>query len=365
MGDRILRKRLKVKLFNFLLFIFSLSLVTSHSTAQINSLDHKSIDKVLPQILDSAAIPGFSFAIINNSKTEFYKTYGVKSLESNERVNDHTIFEAASLTKPLLAYCVLKLVEQGKIDLDMPLYKYLEYEPVAHDERYKAITARMVLSHSSGFPNWRSDRNGDTLNIRFQPGLKFGYSGEGFVYLQKVVEHILDQDLNTLASRYVFDPLKMTRSTLIFNNDENYAIGHGRDLEPKRKFQPNTPNAAYSLHTTAGDYAKFLNELINPHFLGKNMTNQMSNIQKFMKEEDTSLAWGLGVGLNIISDDTLIWHWGDNGIFKSFFIVSIKSGLGFAYFSNSMNGLSVINSLIKLVYANEEIMENWNAYDQY
>lgn len=348
------------------LSIFSvLILGTSYCIGQTSSIDIKNVDESIVQILEGTGIPGFSIAVIYNGKTEFYKTYGVKHIESDDRVNDQTIFEAASLTKPVIAYCAMKMAAQKLLDLDKPLYKYLEYQPASHDVRYKTISARMVLSHTSGFPNWRSDRNTDTLNIRFQPGSKFGYSGEGYVYLQKVMEQILGTDLNTIANNYVFEPLKMTRSSLVFKNYENYAIGHDTELKPKKKFKPSTSNAASSLHTTADDYAKFLNELFEPHFINNVWLNQMISIQSSVRDDDDTLAWGLGVGLNIINDDSYIWHWGDNGIFRAFFISSVNTGLGFVYFANSENGLSVVSRLIELVCSDEEIMSTWNKYEQF
>ncbi len=347
------------------LFIIILILIASKSLAQTIEIDDKNLNQVISDLLDSADIPGLSFAILKGNRIAYYQSFGVKSTESKNTIDKNTIFEAASLTKPVVAYCALKLVEQKKLEIDRPLFKYLKYEPAAHDNRYKAITARMVLSHTTGFPNWRSNRKGDTLNIKFQPGLKFSYSGEGFVYLQKVIEKIMDSDLNSIASSFVFVPLKMNRSSLVFNNDDNYALGHDLEKVPKQKFKPNSPNAAYSLHTTAEDYAKFLKELTKPKHIKKKLTKQMFRLQLNTDKSDPKMGWGLGVGLNFVNKDTYVWHWGDNKIFKSFFIFVAKTGDGFVYFSNSENGLSVVKQFIKLVLGNEEIMSTWNKYEQF
>ena len=347
-------------------FLFcALTLVASCSLAQSHHIDSNEMDENMVRLMELAGIPGLSIAVINQGETEFYGTYGVKRAETHEPVDSQTLFEAASLTKPIVAYCALKLAEQNLLDPDRPLHTYLAYKDAAHDDRYKAITARMVLSHTSGFPNWRPERKADKLNLKFTPGSKFGYSGEGYVYLQKVMEHILGLDLNTIANTYVFEPLKMTRSSLIFNNDENYAIGHDPKLGARDKFKPGTPNAAYSLHTTAGDYAKFLNELFKPLFLDSTWRDQMISAQSFMREKDTTLAWGLGVGLNLVNDNTYLWHWGDNGVFRAFFITSANSGHGFVYFANSENGLGILDRLIELVFGEPEIMSTWKKYEQF
>ena len=338
--------------------------VSPVAVSQTRGLDLQSLDQGISRALAEAGIPGCSVAVTDAGETIFLKTYGVRHIDSMAPIDHNTVFEAASLTKPVVAYCAMKLVEQKDLDLDRPLYTYLEYPDASHDDRYKSITPRLVLSHMSGFPNWRSESNGDTLNLSFDPGSEFGYSGEGFVYLQKVMEKVTGTDLNAIASRFVFQPLEMGRSSLVFADDENYAVGHDTIPSPKKKSQPAAPNAAYSLHTTAGDYAKFMNELVEPHFISRTLRDQMLSTQSFMDEKGTGLAWGLGVGLNRVGDKRYVWHWGDNGTFRAFFIVSAESGLGFVYFANSQNGLRIVNRMIHLVFSNPEIMRPWNMYDQ-
>ncbi|MEL6257411.1 MAG: serine hydrolase domain-containing protein [Bacteroidota bacterium] len=342
-----------------------LQCIPFHTSAQESNLDYATIDRRISQVLDSTGIPGFSIVILNAGQADFIKSYGYRSMESKEAVNQQTRFEAASLTKPILAYCVLKLMEQEKIELDKPLYQYLEYADLAHTNRYKLITARMVLSHTSGLPNWRKDRKSPKLKLLRKPGSKFGYSGEGFVYLQKVVEHILNSDLNSIARKFIFSPLKMENSSLVFEENGNYALGHNKSHTPRKKSKPNKANAAYSLHTTAEDYGKFIHELIDPAFIDKTLIKQAFATQSLMKKEDPSLGWGLGMGINQTEIDQYIWHWGDNGVFKAFFIFSPQQQRGFVYFSNSQNGLSIVKRIISWVFAEESIMENWVYYNQF
>lgn len=335
------------------------------SSAQEQTLDYATIDKRIGQVLDSTGIPGFSIAILNAGQADFIKSYGYLSNETKEAVNQQSRFEAASLTKPILAYCVLKLMEQGKIELDKPLYQYLEYADLAHDNRHKLITARRVLSHMTGLPNWRKDRKSPKLKFLRKPGNKFGYSGEGFVYLQKVVEHILESDLNSIAKEFLFTPLQMENSSLVFEETGNYAVGHNKEHKARKKSKPNKANAAYSLHTTAEDYAKFLHELLDPKYVDPSLIEQAFGTQSLMKKEDPSLGWGLGMGINQTGEDQYIWHWGDNGVFKAFFILSPKQQRGFVYFSNSQVGLSIVKRIIRWVYADNAVMENWEYYTQF
>lgn len=148
------------------------------------------LEQMVPHLMTEADIPGLSIALIRDSKMIWSHGFGVTNSETKALVNANTVFEAASLTKPVFAYAVLKLVDSGKLDLDTPLVKYLpgKYD-VGDDPRLEQITARHVLSHTTGFPNWRP-RGSQTIKIHFVPGHHFSYSGEGFVYLSRVVEHI-------------------------------------------------------------------------------------------------------------------------------------------------------------------------------
>ena len=140
-----------------------------------------------------------SVAVIKDSKVVYHRGLGVRNTLTQDPVTDDTVFEAASMTKPVCAYIVLRLVDRGVLMLDTPLYTYLPYEDIAYDDRYKLITARMILTHRSGFPNWRNGK----LDIKFTPGTEFSYSGEGFVYLGKVIEKLTGKKLVQLCQEEV------------------------------------------------------------------------------------------------------------------------------------------------------------------
>src|SRR5215216_5575115 len=166
----------------------------------------------IPGLMKEGEVPGLSIALIKDSNIIWSRGFGFKNAETKEPVDDSTLFEAASLSKPVFAYAVLKMVEKGQLDLDAPLSGYLPGY-IENDERAKLITARRVLSHTTGFPNWRP--MGKPLVIHFTPGEKFSYSGEGFVYLQKVVERVAGEALNDFLRKSVFEPLGMNNSTFV------------------------------------------------------------------------------------------------------------------------------------------------------
>ena len=130
------------------------------------------LDRFVRAYLDYFRIPGISVAVIKDSQVVYHRGFGVKNAATREPVRDDTVFEAASMTKPVFAYTVLRLVDRGVLDLDTPLYTYFPYDDIADDDRYKLITARMVLTHRTGFPNWRTREARHQVHPR-HPGLVF------------------------------------------------------------------------------------------------------------------------------------------------------------------------------------------------
>ena len=171
-------------------------------------------------------MPGLAIALLRGGNVVWHRGFGVKNTNTKEPVDDTTVFEAASLSKPVFAYAVLKLVDSGKFDLDKPLKQYLPGNfDGGEDPRISNITARHVLSHTTGFPNWRS---GKILRAHFRPGERFSYSGEGFVYLSKVIEHVTGEGFDDFMKRMVFQPLGMTSSSYVWqaNYDKLQSFRH-------------------------------------------------------------------------------------------------------------------------------------------
>ncbi len=169
----------------------------------------------LPRLMELAYVPGLSLALVERGRTVWARGFGVRSAETKEPVEAETIFPAASLSKPVFAYAVLRLRDEGLIDLDRPLVNYLPEAYALEDARSKLITARHVLSHSTGFQNWRFAKD-DKLQMAFSPGERFQYSGEGYFYLQRVVEQITGQGIVKYMTERVLAPLGMTSSSYVW-----------------------------------------------------------------------------------------------------------------------------------------------------
>lgn len=349
----------------WLLFLIPYLLVAQNSNV-VTYHAEKNLDQLIPGLMKKAIIPGLSIAIFEKDQVVYHNALGLSSVDTQEPVNDETIFSAASLSKPVFAYAVHQLVEEGRFDLDKPLYQYFPYEDAAHDERYQKITARMVLSHSSGFPNWRRGQ----LNLLFDPGQKFQYSGEGFVYLMKVIEKLSGQPINDFMTERVFQPLGMNRSSYIWKTsfEDNYAIPHNESGQTRLKPKNEKGNTAYSLETTALDYSKFMLAMLNNKGLKSTTINQMLRPQTEVEGKSNavgSVCWGLGFGLQLTEAGPAFWHWGDNGTFKCFVIAFEKPKTGLVYFTNSSNGLSIAEPLLKAGIGGSYPAISWIDYPSY
>ena len=357
-------------------FLFVLLVKLTTATAQSGQPDPSpaTIDRFVTQLMDSAHVPGLSIAIIRNNKLQYSQGYGLTKSDSTQRVTVETVFDAASLSKPVFAYAVLQMADEGMMDLDKPLHEYLPYPDIASDERYKKITARLVLSHRTGFPNWRKNRQSKQLSMLFTPGERFSYSGEGFVYLQKVVEKITGKPLNSFMIERVFKPLQMTRSSFVWNPafDANFALPHDKSGQPEAKGKPDFPNVAYSLQTTADDYARFILAILTANSLKAATADQMlsgqARLPKKLFGEDTlspNLRWGLGFGLENTPTGDYFWHWGDNGSYKCYVTADRKRGNAVVYFTNSANGLSFNEELTRRFVGGEHPAPAFLGYASY
>ena len=318
------------------------------SNAKSTNAAIEALEKDIPNLMKLSDVPGISAALVRDGKIVWSKGFGFANAETKEPVTNETIFEAASLSKVVFAYGVLKLVDEGKIDLDVPLNKYLgnNYD-VGDDARLNLITARRVLSHTGGFPNWRSDENGK-LPINFTPGEKFSYSGEGFVYLSKVVEKITAMPLEDFMQKTVLIPLGMTNSSFQWQDRFKTNGAYRHDLIGNKLFrnQGKNVNAAASLRTTAEDYAKFVAALLNGKGLKKKTLSEMFAPQINVSEKSPQVFWGLGVGLETTDEGKSFWHWGDQGDTKAYFTAFLPRKDAIIYFANSPNGLSITKEIL-------------------
>ena len=319
--------------------------------------------------MKQAEIPGLSAALVLDGRVAWSASFGARDEEAGTPVERDTVFEAASLSKPVFAYLVMKLTESGVLDLDRPLHEYLPYGRLEGDRRYRSITARMVLSHSAGLPNW----GGTPLEILFEPGSGFGYSGEGYVYLQRVVEELTGRSLAELARSEVFVPFGMTRSSYVLDPRFEGEVATGYDAIGRAGDTAGDPsaNAAASLLTTATDYASFVAAIVDRRGLEPGTWTTMTapatraEVSWAPEAANRRMSWALGWGVQAEDPDPLLWHWGDNGDFESFVSASTAERTGVVYFTNSTHGLAIAEAVAEIVFGRRHWGPSWAGYERF
>jgi CubicO group peptidase (beta-lactamase class C family) len=328
------------------------------------------LTREIPRLMTEAGIPGLSIAVIRRGEIFWSGYFGVRSRGTSDCVDENTMFEAASITKTVTAYAAMRLMEQGRLDLDKPLHLYFpgkEYPFLAADPRYKKITARLVLTHTTGLPNWGS-------TLLWEPGTRYGYSGQGFEYLGLAIEAISGLPLQEFTDREIFKPLGMTRASYVWNEVYAATGASGHDhLGKNNGLRKNTEaSGGATLLTTARDYAIFLCALLNDRGLKKETIAAMISPQVRATKRGPGetppydhISWGWGWGVQPGVDGYGFWHWGDNYDLVSYTTAYKQLKEGLVYFANSENGLSIAKALTALVFEDPQYSLGWLGYETY
>ncbi len=300
------------------------------------------LDALIPELMAKGGVPGLAAAVIRGGAVVWVRGFGVASAGRGTPVTADTVFPAASLGQPIFAYAVLRLAQRGGFDLDRALPAYAPNYDVNGDQRIWRITARRVLCHTTGFPNWR---RGSELTIDFDPGERFSYSEEGYAYLQKAVETVTGLPLDEFVQREVFGPLGMTASSYVWRAayETTAAVGHDYLQQPVPMQAPAKANAGSSLYTTVSDYARFLAEMLHPTLLDPGTVAKMLRPEV---EVSKGLAWALGWGIERAGARSFFWHWGDDVASRGFAIGCRETGDGVVVLTDSENGLSLAEPIV-------------------
>jgi CubicO group peptidase (beta-lactamase class C family) len=386
------------------LFAISVAFLALAATAEnvaVKRLDGSTItptqiDATVTRVMRAAEVPGAAIALFNDGKVAYLKTYGVRDKDNNLPLTPDSVMTAASLSKAVFAYMVVQLVQEGSLDLDKPVYEYLSkplpeypnYVDLAGDPRHKKITARMLLDHSSGFPNWRWVNDDRRLNINFEPGARFAYSGEGIDLLQFVAETITNTPLEELMQKRVFQPLGMTRTSMVWQSrfDSDYANGYdeyGRSLGPEKR---KTANAAGSMLTTPADFARFMKAVLQEKApAGKGLLSHKTRklmlspqIQIYSKHEFPTLlsettdenktirlSYGLAWGLYWTPYGKAFFKEGHDEGWRNYTVCFDEKKLGILIMTNSSNGEGIYKELVETLLKNPFTPIEWEGFTPY
>lgn len=348
------------------------------------------IDATITRLMKAAEVPGLGIAVLNDGNIVYLRTYGVRDKARNLPLTVDSAMYAASLSKSAFAYMVMQLVEKGSLDLDKPVYQYLpkplpeypNYKDLADDPRYKQITARMLLSHTSGFANWRQLEEDRKLRIHFAPGVRYAYSGEGIVLLQLVVETITKKPLEELMQQLVFQPLSMTRTSMVWQErfEADFANEHdeyGRSLGADKRTKA---DAAGSMQTTIADFGRFMQAVLNGKGLNKLSREEMLGPQiqinskhEFPTLDDEStdenkalrLSYGLGWGLYWTPYGKAFFKEGHSDGEMNYTVCFDTQKTGIVIMTNSANGEGIYKELLESSLKNTFTPLAWEGFTPY
>ena len=322
------------------------------------SFDHKDFEKPInkkllfkdknetERWLKQKSIPALGIGYVENGKIKQVSVYGI--LEKGKKAPKNTIWNVASLTKPVIALITLKLIDAKKLSLDEPLYQYFVDPDVKNDPRAKKLTARIILSHQTGFANWRWNHDGKKLKFEFEPGTKYQYSGEGYDYLRKVLELKFKKSIQQLANELIFKSQKMYNTNFIWNDkyESRFAKWHTAKGKVYPTLKHTSANGADDLLTTIEDYSKFITYIINGAGLSKKLQNEMSKDQiRVNNFKHFGLGWWIDENINANKDFAMVHGGDDIGVHTIAFIIP-KTKQGLIIFTNSDNGTGAFQEIL-------------------
>ena len=309
----------------FLALGLAMLAIGTNSSAKVPAVPE--IEGLAREAMRDTGARGLAIAVIDNGKVASVQAFGERNA-GGEPLTSDTVMYGASLTKAVFAYTVMQLVEEGRVDLDRPIAKYLpkplpeygnldaygHWGDLAADERWKKITPRSLLTHSSGFRNFWWDEPDQKLRINFEPGSRYSYSGEGIILLQFVLEQGIGLKLGDEMQRRVFDRFGMANTSMMWRADfaRNLADGWKADGSVEPHDERSKVRAAGSMDTSIADMAKFAAGFMRGEGLRQSSRAEMLKAQLPIRsraqfpvmapEAPPAERWkGLAAGLGVIT----------------------------------------------------------------
>lgn len=352
-------------------------------------LQPQEIDSEVQRLMETGQVPGLAIAFIEKGKPVYVKAYGLRDVEQNKALNTDTVMYGASLTKLAFAYMVMQLKEESVVDLDRPIASYLKkplseypkYADLANDPRWQKLTIRMLLDHSSGFPNFRSLNDDGKLDIKFDPGTRYAYSGEGINLVQFVLEEGLGLDVGKEMQRRVFDRFGMTRTSMTWREDFGSNISTGYDEHGKREahHQRTSVRAAGSMDTTISDYAKFLSgflrgegisaasraEMLKPQ-LPIVSAHQFPTLRKDTDPENQKIGLSAGLGMVLFHGPygEVFYKGGHDDWTDNLAVCAEKKQQCILLLSNSVRGETIFPALVESLLGDSGLPWKWEYNPQ-
>jgi D-alanyl-D-alanine-carboxypeptidase/D-alanyl-D-alanine-endopeptidase len=380
--------------------VYLIVLVTPVSGQTINRIDGTkitadSLQYRIQYLMKTANVSGLAISVFNNNQPVFSKTFGMADVKKKVPLEPTSVMYAASLSKLVFSYLVMQWVAEKELDLDKPLVSYLDnslvdynmgngkgYQDLKNDDRYQKITARMCLTHTTGFPNFRELTPDKKLRFITDPGSRYRYSGEGIELLQFVIEKIKGKDYETLAEERVFKPLNMGSTSQVWQErfDEHICYGYNGKGKPYPIFKRDEANAAGSMSTTLEDFTKFYAALINNQGITPQNFEEMTRKQVAIRSERQfgpltnqdgpnndaiALGYGLGVGVFSTPYGKAFFKEGHGAGWQHYTICYPEKKIAIIIMTNSDNGESIFKELLAVAIGDVFTLWQWENYIPY
>lgn len=322
------------------------------------------LDALAPTLLTAHNVPSVGVAYIENGQFAWTAQYGLQGPDTPATAQ--TLYNIASMSKPITAEIALQLASKGIISLDEKMSTYWVDPDIENDPRHEMLTPRMALSHQMGFTNWRFNNEDGKLQFSADPGTKTIYSGEGYDYLGRFMEQKTGETFPDLARKYVFDRLDMPETSFVKEDwyEGKLAQPHGANDEWRTPDAWEKWTGADNVHTTPAQFAKFMISVIDNQDITPDIAktrfdvsyNQLADGCPLATEHcPESVGFGLGWSIFQYADDVrVIMHdgsdWGERSL--GFFVPDTQKGV--IIFTNDANGIKVISEISKLLYPENE-----------
>jgi CubicO group peptidase (beta-lactamase class C family) len=345
------------------------------------------VNRIVSDLMSDRDISGLALAILNENDIVFLKGFGSRA--PDRPMTTTTALSGASFSKAIFACLVMQLVNEGHLELDRPLSEYLanplpsyeHYQDLAGDDRWRAFTPRILLSHTSGLPNWRWLNPDRKLDIQFEPGARYSYSGEGIDLLQRAVEEITEQTLDELMQERIFAPLGMRRTRMTWDPmfEADYAVGFHTASDRRVLREWESASAAGSVTTTIADMAIFLQAVLQGRMPAAPAKDEMLSPQIRIRspnqfptgsaevtdrDDDIRLSYGLGWGLFWSPHGQAFFKEGHDDGWEHYMVAFVDSGTALIVMTNSSNGESAFRQLLSQLIGDDYTPSVWNRYDE-
>lgn len=352
-----------------------------------------SLEAKINHLMNAAQVSGVAISVFNANQPVYSQTFGLADVPNQKRFLPTSVMYAASFAKTLFAYIVMQHVQEKTLDLDRPLVTYLSkplpdyqipgwrrgYQDLKDDPRYEKITARMCLTHTTGFPNWRWFEADKKIKFKFDPGARYSYSGEGLYLLQFVLEQITGVDLETMAQNRVFKPLGMKSTSFVWQPrfEEDVCLGHSSEGIPYELVKWPDASAGGSMSTTLEDYTRFYTHLIQGKGLSRKSFRDMTQTQIRIRskrqfgplalvdgpdQDAIQLGYGLGVGTLQSPHGPAFFKEGHDDGWGHYCISFPKQKVALIIMTNNDTGESIFKELLAFAIGDIYTPWEWENY---